>query len=224
MKRMPFAGLSLIVLSVAFLGAIRGGDSGIGLSVHAIRPGVTCPVNPDTGSYKVERWKVGTSTPTNYVRYGDAATNSGAIGAAFSEWGGPTGIAFSGANGTGSPSVELNEENAIFFDQLSGKTIAVAYVWFNLRTKEVVEFDMVFNSDLGWGNLSGSGDCVGGNDFDVQDIAAHEIGHIYGIGHMSPNGANNAQSMYPYAAPGEIYKRTLANGDLAGIAKKYGAN
>jgi len=222
MKGIVLGVLSLAVLAAASIANSAAAVPEIGLSVHAIRPGVTCPVSPDAGFYKLDRWHVAGSM--DYARYGQAQSDQAALSDAFAEWAGPTGIAFNGAAGTGTAAVELNGENAIFFDSLSNRTIAVTYVWFNRFTKEVVEFDMVFNSSLSWDNLSGSGDCVESSAFDVENIAVHEIGHIYGIAHTSPNGANNAQSLYPYAREGEIYKRSLASGDLAGIAAKYGGN
>jgi len=107
------------------------------------------------------------------------------------------------------------------FGGLSACGLAETYVWFNRRTREVVEFDMVVNNNLTWDNLSGTGDCVVSSSFDVQDIATHEFGHVLGIAHTNPSGTNNAQTMYPYGQAGELYKRSLANGDMAGVNAKY---
>ena len=56
-----------------------------------------------------------------------------------------------------------------------------------------------------------------GNRFDIQNIATHEIGHAINLGHVS----DKLQSMYPSAFAGETLKRTLGNGDKAGVNNLY---
>ena len=56
-----------------------------------------------------------------------------------------------------------------------------------------------------------------GNQFDVQNIATHEIGHAINLGHVS----DKLQSMYATAFAGETLKRTLGNGDKAGVSNLY---
>jgi len=56
-----------------------------------------------------------------------------------------------------------------------------------------------------------------GNQFDLQNIAAHEIAHAINQGHVS----DRLQTMYPSSFAGETLKRTLGNGDKRGITNLY---
>ncbi len=223
---MRWLGLPLAILGGAVLLTLLAGGTGgdrIGLAIitDGIQPGVTCPTNPDNGAYKLDRWKIAdtlsykVNAPSDFVS---------AINSAFDTWEATAlGNKFTYAGTTDVATVALDGTNAVFFAPLSNGTIAAAYVWYYLFSKEVAHFDIVFNSNYDWDNLSGDGDCVESSAFDVQDIATHEVGHVVGVAHTSPNGANNAQSMYPYGQAGEIYKRTLASGDIAGANEKYGS-
>ena len=52
---------------------------------------------------------------------------------------------------------------------------------------------------------------------DIQDIATHELGHVYGLGHVG----SLYNTMYPTASTGETFKRSPAPGDAAGIHALY---
>jgi hypothetical protein len=223
MRKFVVGGLSLaalvLVLVPGWLGAGHG--SPLALSVETIRPGVTCPTQPDTGAYKLDRWKV-----VDALLYKRDAALAPGVDAAFGTWAGEAGLIVTPDGDTSTPSVAFDGTNNVFKGPLGGNTIAATYVWYDRRTREVAEFDMVFNNNnLTWANLTGdpdTQDCVPGEtSFDIQDIAAHEFGHVLGIAHTSPNGANNAQTLYPYGQAGELYKRSLADGDKAGVAAKY---
>ena len=57
-----------------------------------------------------------------------------------------------------------------------------------------------------------------GNRYDVANIATHEFGHSYGLGH--PSGAR-FETMYAYGYSGETLKRSLATGDRNGVSALY---
>lgn len=102
--------------------------------------------------------------------------------------------------------------NALAWQDLgAGTTIAVTYTWYSRKTKEAVHFDMAFNTRFAWSNVGAS------DAMDVQNIAAHEAGHVMGLDHATP--ADN--TMYAYADEGETQKRDLAPGDVAGINARY---
>ena len=45
-------------------------------------------------------------------------------------------------------------------------------------------------------------------------MASHELGHSVGLGHVS----NNLLTMFPTSFAGETLKRSLGNGDKAGLS------
>jgi hypothetical protein len=106
-------------------------------------------------------------------------------------------------------------KNTVGWGSLDPGIIAVTYLWFNPATKEIVEFDTVFNTYYGW-SATGESDKM-----DLQNIATHELGHN-GLGDLrSPRDAE--LTMYAFSSLGETKKRTLGIGDILGIQKLYGA-
>ncbi len=107
--------------------------------------------------------------------------------------------------------------NTISFESLSAafpNAIAVTFYWYSRGSKELLETDTVFNSDLPW--------AVSGNpkSYDLQNIATHEFGHWLVLGDLySPK--DSALTMYGYGGLGEIIKSTLGRGDISGINKIY---
>ena len=76
---------------------------------------------------------------------------------------------------------------------------------------------MVFNDALSasWGDAA-----VDSAYWDVLNIATHELGHSAGLSDLYSTSATE-QTMYGYASPGEVKKRTLESGDIAGIKALY---
>jgi predicted Zn-dependent protease len=58
-----------------------------------------------------------------------------------------------------------------------------------------------------------------GSSLDLQNVAAHELGHAVGLGHVT----DNLLTMYPTSFAGETLKRSLGNGDRAGMNFLYPA-
>ncbi|MCJ7740056.1 peptidase M10A and M12B matrixin and adamalysin [Candidatus Microgenomates bacterium] len=96
--------------------------------------------------------------------------------------------------------------------------IAVTTVWGYFygppRTRQIVEWDMLFNTGFQWGV---NGDAT---DMDVQNIATHELGHSAGISDLYTTNCN-LETMYGYSTEGETIKRDLNKGDIAGITALY---
>lgn len=107
--------------------------------------------------------------------------------------------------------------NTISFGSAPQGSIAVAFVW--VRNGEVFEADMSLGNGFKWDtNGAASGDCGGtGGKMDVGNVAAHELGHWVGAQHTPADTAYNHRTMYPYASYQELYKRTVAAGDVASI-------
>jgi predicted Zn-dependent protease len=58
-----------------------------------------------------------------------------------------------------------------------------------------------------------------GSSLDLQNVAAHELGHAVGLGHVT----DNLLTMYPTSFAGETLRRSLGNGDRAGMSFLYPA-
>ena len=93
--------------------------------------------------------------------------------------------------------------------------IAVTILWYNVKTKEILEFDIVFDTDYTWGNATENA-----NVMDLQNIATHELGHGVGLDDVYQSPAYQ-ETMYGYSSVGEIIKRDLYIGDKEGITKLY---
>lgn len=99
-----------------------------------------------------------------------------------------------------------------YIDGLGG-AIAVTTVSYYPANKTIVAFNIVFDSSEAW-------DIGTGSFFDIQNIAAHEAGHVVGLDHdNSPKDC--WLTMYRYGLQGEISKRTLGLGDTLGIQTLY---
>jgi hypothetical protein len=118
----------------------------------------------------------------------------------------------------------INEVGWVNISNLYPNAIAVTMVWYNPGTKEISEVDMAMNSDLPWVQNSISGepnDKLGAPDYyDVQNIATHEVGHWLMLNDLYTKPAV-AQTMYGYGSTGEVKKRSLESGDLAGLRAVY---
>lgn len=109
-------------------------------------------------------------------------------------------------------------KNEVMFENLgSTNTIAYTVVWGIFRGppsgRKLVEWDAVFNSDYPW-SLAGEA-----GKMDYQNIATHEFGHSLGLGH--PSDGCTEETMFRFADIGETKKRSLANGDIAGVNNLY---
>ena len=109
-------------------------------------------------------------------------------------------------------------QNEIYFADIgSNGVIAVTTTWYNTFSGQIVEWDQVYDDvDFDWSDSTVSG--VAGK-MDFENISTHEIGHAVGMGHPSDSCTN--ETMYRYASYGEIIKRDLNTGDIAGINVLY---
>lgn len=106
-------------------------------------------------------------------------------------------------------------KNEVFFGNISETgTIAFTIVWYNRFTKQLVEWDQVYDEvEYDW---SASGET---GKMDFENIATHELGHSVGMGH--PSDSCIEETMYRFSTSGETKKRTLNAGDVAGINELY---
>jgi hypothetical protein len=109
----------------------------------------------------------------------------------------------------------------LLFGRVSGNAIAVTYTW--QWQDGLTESDTVFSDRLGWAIIPDDTPSAGGCYlnwpwYDVQDIATHEFGHTYGLGHAQ---TDRFETMYVYGYTGETLKRSPADGDDAGMSDLY---
>ena len=180
------------------------------------------PVKTDA-CYKLlgGKWK---TTPVNYVinpsnpQYLNVTFVMSAISAAAETWDAST----SSELFNNAYSVDFNAKYGIqdykntiqFGDYSDGNAIAVTSVWFN--RKGIVEFDILFNTKYAWGDAT-----INPATMDLQNIAAHELGHGAGLNDIYSNSCT-AVTMYGYSSYGETSKRTLEQPDITGLKSMYG--
>lgn len=123
------------------------------------------------------------------------------------------------ASGLSLDEVQPDGQNEVLFGSIdSPGTIAVTMVWGYFsgpaKFREIVEWDQVFDQeDYDW---SATGEA---SKMDFENISTHELGHAAGMGH--PSASCTEETMYAYADFGEIKKRSLNSGDIAGISALY---
>ncbi|MBN2590795.1 MAG: matrixin family metalloprotease [Sedimentisphaerales bacterium] len=124
---------------------------------------------------------------------------------------------------TGNVSVNSSVDNinAIIFAPLEEQNvIAVTSVWGYFygppKTREIIEADMIFNTNYAWGTFENDGAGV----MDILNIATHELGHVAGMGDLYDT-TTTEETMYGYSHEGETKKRDLYSGDKAGIKNLY---
>ncbi len=160
-------------------------------------------------------WKLQESTAPPNI--GPAAALA-VLQTSFAAWSGAdSGEQFAYGGATGVKRAKRDGTSAVLWGKLGKGTIAATYVWFSTVTHEAVEIDMVFNKKHPWAVFSdGGGECQSDPDaYDLQNIATHEIGHWVGLDDLYDD-ADADLTMYGFGAGGELKKRTLASGDVAG--------
>lgn len=114
-----------------------------------------------------------------------------------------------------------NKNEIMFGDYPEDGVIAVTIIWGIFggppKNREIVEFDMLFDTQFTWGDATDNPSLM-----DFQNIATHELGHGFGLGDLY-DPSDNEETMYGYASNGETNKRDLYFGDVAGIQSLYGA-
>ncbi len=107
------------------------------------------------------------------------------------------------------------------------QVIAVTTVWGYFSgpasQREIIEAHILFSDDYQWGDASADGNRDGSPDaflMDIQNIATHELGHWAGMGDVYEVAAIE-ETMYGYSTEGELKKRDLYKGDVAGLTNLY---
>ncbi len=110
-----------------------------------------------------------------------------------------------------------DHQNSIAFgDYPQSGVIAVTSVWYTRVGKQIVEFDMLFDTDYAWGDAT-----LDPGVMDFANIATHELGHSVGLGDIYSSACSGV-TMYGYSDYGETSKRTLEQPDITGLQAMYG--
>lgn len=89
--------------------------------------------------------------------------------------------------------------------------VAITPVWF-LSSGVITDADVIFNGDDFLFTTTGEP-----GEFDVQDVATHELGHLLGLDHSGWAGA----TMFPYVDPAQVLHRSLSQDDVCGLRAAY---
>jgi hypothetical protein len=153
--------------------------------------------------------------PSSIPSYLDASQVIAAIKASFAAWDKAGGarqyFTVNGTGGAAGPALDGN--NTVGWAYIVPTTVlAATWVWTD-NNGVVQQADVFFNAFQKWGILSACNSPTN-EAYDVQNVGTHEAGHTVGLKHLrDPNGY---ATMYPTASKGEVRKRTLTTGDIAG--------
>lgn len=124
-------------------------------------------------------------------------------------------IRFENAGEVARGSTEYDGANTIYFTTdwpHDPGLLALTSTW-STADGVIVGFDMAINANQPW-SLDGSP-----GTYDLQNMLAHEFGHVLGIGHTEDDlGA----TMHATSVLGELSKRDLSEDDREGAAYQYG--
>jgi hypothetical protein len=157
-----------------------------------------------------------------------------AVGQAFDAWAAvPTSsVRFERVGFTGATPLDEDGASTLGFSDAPemDRTLAATSYLIDVRTGEILESDIFFNSAFPW---STAADGEPGR-YDLQSIATHEIGHFLGLGHSAIGETELQESggsrrlissgsvMFPIAfAPGNLVDRRLTADDVAGVSDIY---
>ncbi len=188
-------------------------------------------VNADTGpsndypftvtfSYGLYKWPGDNPMGEDYLvnpNTSDCDGELAAVQAAAQTWNDVDGANFNFVYGTTTSATDYsyNNFNEIMWVGYNTGSIATCYTWYSGST--ILENDIVFNDYSYTWDTSGS---PAGDEFDVQNIAVHELGHCLNLKDLYGT-ADSEKTMYGYGSTGETKKRTLADEDKAGIRWIY---
>jgi len=168
------------------------------------------------------------SLPINYVIGPNALSIVGSLTGATKTWDDATSKSLFGSYSTDlSARWETNtpdyKNSYVFGPYSNNNVIAVTNVWYTRYGKQIVDYDVLFNTYYNWKDCTTTicDTSTTSKDMDLQDIATHETGHGLGLGDVYNAGCSQV-TMYGYATPGETQKRSLETADIKGIQRIYG--
>jgi len=104
--------------------------------------------------------------------------------------------------------------NGVYFVRdwpFSFRALAITLTSYNENTGELIDTDVIINGEMPFG-LSGER-----NQYDLDTVLTHELGHVLGLDESSVPGA----TMFPNTRRGETDRRELSTDDVDGILSIY---
>lgn len=171
------------------------------------------------GLYTLTGWEVQgpkTARLNTATVPGNLGSVTSVLQASFNAWNGGPQITVATGGTVTKPTA--NHSYDLMWGRTGGSTIAVTYTW--EWSNGEIESDVLFNSRLPWFKAASEGDGCDESQaaYDVRNIATHEFGHVYGLGHP---GNDRFETMYAFGFTGETLKWTPENGDIAGMQDNY---
>lgn len=105
--------------------------------------------------------------------------------------------------------------------------LAVTISTYDTSSGHIVDADIFFNDDyFNWGHIDTDSEKFSGTVVDIQNIATHEIGHLFGVDHSSEspwesNDGLRLATMYYSSSTGETFRRELSTDDQNAIKHIY---
>lgn len=174
----------------------------IALSLAVLSVFWTAPALVHAYSYSGNKWAGNTVS----VDVSDASWPS--------DWISPLASAMSAWNGATSPFTLSSGISGHKFTRSNMGAGALALTTDTFSGSTIVDADTNFNTYYGWSTTGAAG------LYDVQSVAAHELGHWLRLLDLS-GGGDTEKTMYYSIATGETKKRTLESDDLNGINAIY---
>lgn len=228
--RDPLALLTILTIGVLFAGVspatAQRDEVRERIFIHYPKPnhgGTNCQVTTDDTrtTYGLGGWHLSSSGHTYKVNYGTVPSSiAGNINTILDQATGTWTAAdpdktFTRAGATSASRARFDGTNLIAWGNVPSGAIGVTYVWYFVATGQLAEADMIFNRRLRWSWSNTSGDCVLLHNYDVQNIATHEFGHVAGLDDLY-DPLDKDLTMYGFGALGELKKNTLGPGDTLG--------
>lgn len=123
----------------------------------------------------------------------------------------PTNMAIGDYTSSAHHVLRFDEINESGYFPLGSSTVAITPVWF-FSNGLISDADVLFNG-RGYGFTTSGAP----GHYDVQDVAAHELGHLLGLDHSGQAGS----TLYPYVDPRVILHRSLSRDDEQALRAIY---
>lgn len=120
--------------------------------------------------------------------------------------------------GDGTPMLNFRDPENVCTGSCLAATFTGFYQSVGGGNYEIVDADIVTNTAYSWTTLSEPDGCS--NEFYLEGVQVHEIGHGLGLGHSNTNGA----TMFPSVSSCNNGPATIATDDANGINALYGGS